>query len=346
MKKVKKVSLLTAVFISGMVSLAHATVTLPLFELFTPKIEEETDGSYHMRLLEVGKAWGLTQGSPAIKVALITTGANYKLDTLKSNIALNHSEMHGKNGIDDDGNGYIDDIYGTNTYLGTGDPMDFHGLGTYVASLVGGVDVGLLKEVSIIPINPFNDQGLGTTESTVKAIQYAISRRAKIVELGFGSGSKAEALCAAIEEGGKHDVLFIATAGNGGQDIDGENTIYPAACPSDNLLVGTTTDQNDELALYASWGVRRVHVAAPGDFLTGFNHLGQPKKYRGGSVSNGVTTAVATLALSANPALTYKQLKEVLMYSVDPIPALSGKVSSGGRLNAFSAVRLARSIPR
>ena len=343
----KGVSCIIAGLISAIsVSWAHDTVSFPLFELFAPKVEEETDGLYHMRLLEVEKAWGLTQGSRTIKVALITTGANYKLDALKSNIALNHSEMHGKNGVDDDGNGYVDDIYGVNTLLGSGNPMDFHGLGTYVASLVGGADVGLLKEVSIIPINLFNDQGLGTTESAVGAVQYAISRGAQIIELGFGSGSKAEALCAAIEEGGKHDVLFVATAGNGGQDIDGEATIYPAACPSDNLLVGTTTNQNDELASYASWGVRRVHVAAPGDFLSGFNHLGQPKKYRGGSVSNGVTTAVAALALSANPALTYKQLKDVLIYSVDPIAVLSGKVSSGGRLNAFSAVRLARSIPR
>lgn len=308
---------------------------------------ESSDGSYHMRLLEVEKAWELTRGSKEIKVALITTGANYKLDGLKSNIAINASEMSGRNGVDDDGNGYIDDIYGVNTLSGSGNPMDFYGLGTFVASLVGGSNVGILKEVSIIPINPFDDNGVGTYVSTVKAILYAISRGAQIIELGFGGSDKDEALCAAIEAGGKQNVLFIATAGNGSQNIDDDiNTIYPAACPADNLLVATTTDQNDQLTSYASWGPHRVHVTAPGHYLSGFNHLGQSTKYTGGSVSNGVATAVAALALSANPALTYRELKNVLIQSVDSIPALADKVSSGGRLNAYSAVRLARSIPR
>ena len=348
----KGVSCLIAVLISIMVSSAYATHSFLGLEMFQSQegdSDQGLDGSYHMRLLEVEKAWELTQGSRAIKVALITTGANYKLDALKSNIEINMSEMSGRNGVDDDGNGYIDDIYGANTLIGSGNPMDFNGLGTFVASLVGGANVGMLKQISIIPINPFTDQGWGTIVSTVKAVQYAISRGAKIIELGFGGGSKdaQKAMCAAIEEGGKHDILFIATAGNSNQNIDDDDTtMYPAACSNDNLLVGTTTDQNDELASYANWGFRRVHVTAPGQFLLGFNHLGQPTKYAGGSVSNGVITAVAALALSANPHLTYKQLKDVLIYSVDPIPALAGKVSSGGRLNALSAVRLARSIPQ
>ncbi|MBI3017516.1 MAG: S8 family serine peptidase, partial [Deltaproteobacteria bacterium] len=301
----------------------------------------------HMRLLDVEKAWEITQGSRGIKVAIISTGANYKLDVLKANIDVNVAEI-GHNGIDDDGNGFIDDVYGVNTFLNSGDPMDFFGIGSYVASLIGGVrgfTPGILKEVSMIPINTFSDQGSGPVEAALHAISYAMKRGARIVELGFGSGTRSEAMCAVIEEGRKNNILFIAPAGNSAQDIDAA-PIYPASCATENILVVATTDRNDELASYASWGPKGVHVTAPGHQIMGTNHLGQPTQYSGASVSSGIATAVAALALSANPGLSYLQLKNVLIYGVDPIPALAGRVSSGGRMNALSAVRLARSIPR
>ncbi|OGQ16948.1 MAG: hypothetical protein A3B70_01565 [Deltaproteobacteria bacterium RIFCSPHIGHO2_02_FULL_40_11] len=281
-------------------------------------------------------------GNPTISVGLISTGANYHLDFLKPNIAINPFET--VNGQDDDGNGYIDDVYGVNTRENTGDPMDYHGIGTHVAGVIGHTNLGIVKQTSLLLANPLNDQGAGSTADLYKALKYLIDRGARIIDIGVGGGSRTELVCELIAKAKEQNILFIATAGNSGGNFD-EEKLYPSGCGSDNILVVASSNENDALTGFSSYGPNSVHLAAPGINIGGFNHLGEHAVLSGGSFSSAIVTGVAALVLSVNPNFTYDQVKKILMYSVDISPDLKDKVISGGRVNAYKAVRLARSMP-
>ncbi|HBQ21648.1 MAG: hypothetical protein A2Z91_02740 [Deltaproteobacteria bacterium GWA2_38_16] len=295
------------------------------------------DGFYYLDKTQIEKAWTITGGSKDVKIGMISTGANYKLDSLRQNIDLNTDEISA-NGIDDDHNGYVDDVFGINTNNKTSDPMDYHGIGSFITGLVGGTHRGMLKNTSMVLANPLNDQGGGDFTSVIEAIQYVVSRGAKIIDLGVGP--TAPDLCETIASFKTRGILFVSTAGNGGYDLDPVS----ARCVSDNMLVVATSDEKDQLAFYSNWGKLSVHVAAPGTNISGYNHLDKQITWSGGSFSTAIVSAIAALALSINPTLAYQDLIDVIVNGVDVIPALQNKVMAGGRVNAYNTVRLARSF--
>ncbi len=306
--------------------------------------DDSNDGFYFLDKIQAQEAWSFTPGSKNVLVGLIDTGVNYNLDVLKSNIAVNMAEIP-NNQMDDDGNGYVDDVYGVNTYDHTSDPMDFNGHGTSVASLVGAMNTGVAKEVSLVLARSLSDEGYGTHANVLEAINYVISRGSRIVGVTLGGGIS-QALCLAMEEAKAKNVLFIVVAGNAGTDLDKDTSnTFPWKCTNDNKIIVGSSDQNDFLSWYSNYGANTVDVLAPGASITNYDQLGRLRQLSGTSFSVAITTGIAALALAANPSLTYQELKDVIFYGTDTIVALNDTIKSSGRVNAYKTVRLARSIP-
>src|SRR6266545_154058 len=223
-----------------------------------------------MAKISAPAAWNLTTGNSSVVVAVIDTGADYNHPDLTANIWVNATEIAGNN-IDDDGNGYVDDIHGINVITG-GNPMDDNGHGTHVAGTIGAVGnngvgvVGVNWNVKIMACKFLDASGSGDTSGAIECLQYI----RKMKDLGvpivatnnsWGGGGNSQALYDAINA--QRDILFIAAAGNNGTSND-ETPFYPAAYVLPNLLAVAATDSGDDKASFSNYGARTVHVGAPG----------------------------------------------------------------------------------
>ena len=308
---------------------------------------------YHFDLLELSKAHQITTGSKDVKVSIISTGIP-DIGVLHNNLDRNLLEVP-DNGLDDDGNGYVDDVLGVNTLTGESDPSpksSFGVPGVASAALIGArplfgdPEVALLKDVGIVPVNSFNDLHSTDVASVIKAIKYVISRGARIISIELGDTSKeAKSSCTLMDE--NKNVLFVTAAGNDRKNLDeSDNIIYPAQCARrSNLLVVAASGKEDELSFFTNYG-RSVEVAAPGQDILTYNDRQLLTELHGTSFASAIATGVAALALSANPSLTAEELKHVITSSVDKIPSLAEKIGSGGRVNAAKAVQAALNYQR
>jgi len=212
-------------------------------------------------------AWGITTGSQEVVVAVLDTGVDYMHPDLAANMWVNPGEVAG-NGIDDDGNGYVDDIHGGNTLTGSGDPLDDNGHGTHVAGSIGAVGdngigvTGVNWDVSIMAVKMLGANGSGSTASAIAAFQYAAANGADIISNSWGgmyAPSQAEYdAIAAI------DALFVFAAGNEGRDNDGIAPFYPASYDLPNIISVGASDHTDARAGFSNYGAATVDVFAPG----------------------------------------------------------------------------------
>jgi subtilisin family serine protease len=226
--------------------------------------------------------------------------------------------------------------------------MDQNGHGTHCAGIIGaegGNNIGIAGvnwKVQIMPLKFMNAGGFGTTKDAIEAINYAIDRKhagvnVRVINASWGSTMKSRALEDVIRKAEEAGILFVAASGNASTDTD-RRPHYPASYNVGNIISVAALDHNDELASFSNYGAKSVHVAAPGvDILSTW--LGNEyEKHSGTSMATPVVAGVAALVLSERPNLSVDQLREVLLESVDKLPALSGKVSTGGRINAAKAV--------
>ncbi len=296
------------------------------------------------------EAWDVTTGSGNVVVAVIDTGVDYTHEDLRANMWINSGEIPG-NGIDDDGNGYVDDVYGYDFVNNDGDPFDDFGHGTHVAGIIAaagndGVGIaGVNWSAKIMALKFLDAYGYGSISDAVYAIHYATIMGAKVMNNSWGGGGYSQALYDAIAEANTAGALFVAAAGNGYTNTD-LYTFYPAGYDVPNVVVVTSTDHNDNKPAWSNYGATTVDLAAPGvDILstvprgpcplcdsTGYSHLS------GTSMATPHVAGVAALLLSQNN-LSPAELKQRLMDSVDLHPSLTGLTVSGGRLNAEHAVR-------
>ena len=173
------------------------------------------------------------------------------------------------NGIDDDGNGYVDDFRGWDFINGDNDPMDDHSHGTHCAGTIGAVGnngvgvVGVNWEVSLVGLKVFTGGGSTTTEALTEAIQYATTIGVDLTSNSWGGGAESEVLRTAIEDADKAGILFVAAAGNSSSDND-RFPHYPSSYDVDNIIAVASTDTNDQLSSFSSYGKESVDVAAPG----------------------------------------------------------------------------------
>lgn len=223
--------------------------------------------------IDAPEAWGIQTGSPDVVIGVIDTGVDYTHEDLAANMWMNLSEVPG-NGIDDDGNGYIDDIYGINSITGNGDPMDDNGHGTHVSGTIGAVGnngkgiAGVSHQVKIMALKFLNSKGSGYTSDAIECIQYAVNMKSKGINIkgtnnSWGGGGFSQSLYDAIKALKDNDVLFSAAAGNSASNNDAK-PFYPASYDLENIIAVAATDHNDNLASFSNYGATSVDVAAPG----------------------------------------------------------------------------------
>ncbi|MCB0379243.1 MAG: S8 family serine peptidase [Bdellovibrionales bacterium] len=287
-------------------------------------------------------AWDITTGSRDIVVAVIDSGVDYTIADLQNNMWVNEAEKNGTAGVDDDGNGFVDDIYGYDFANSDGDPMDDNNHGSHCAGTIGaegnngeGV-VGVNWQVKIMALKFLTGSGSGTLEAALQAIDYAVANGAKILSNSWGGGGFSQNLYDAIERAKDAGVLFVAAAGNSGANNDSTDA-YPANYELDNVISVAAIDSNGNLASFSSYGKKKVHIAAPGVDILSTTPQGL-KYFDGTSMATPHVSGVAALLLSSEPLLDYAQIKDRLMATSHRLSNLKSKTISGGIVNAYNAL--------
>jgi subtilisin family serine protease len=292
------------------------------------------------------RAWTKTRGSRKIVVAVIDTGVDYNHQDLNKNIWTRPASLAP---YSDEDLGDFDDRHGFDAADNDGDPMDDNGHGTHCAGIIGAEGdnsdgiAGVNWEVEIMPLKFLGRNGSGTTKDAIECINYVIARKkagvdVRIISASWGSTARSRALGDAIKRAGDEGILFIAAAGNSSTNND-TRPHYPSNYDLPNVLSVAALTRTDALARFSNYGAKTVHIAAPGAEIMSTWPGNQYEEHSGTSMATPVVSGVAALILSVNPDLSVTDLRKRLLDTVDKIPALDGKVSSGGRVNAASAVR-------
>ena len=295
--------------------------------------------------IDIVSAWEITNGDPNVVIAVLDTGAALAHSDLSSRLWVNSDEVAG-NGLDDDGNGYVDDVNGWDALGSDADPNDTHvdGHGTFVSSIavaaVNGVGMaGAAPGAVVMPIRVCDAQC--PLSVILTGLAYAIDNGADVINLSFGSaGSGSPAFETAIRVAVESGIIVVAAAGNDAlsNDLD---PFYPASFEIDGLISVAASNRHDSLASFSNFGASSVDLAAPGEDLVGGALPDGWSVWSGTSFSAPLVAGVAALIRSARPDLAPEDVVELLMASVEVLPALSGSVASGGRLNAGAAMDLA-----
>jgi subtilisin family serine protease len=313
----------------------------------------------HLASVHAEPAWAIAQGA-GVLIAVIDSGVNYNHPALAPAIQLNESEIPG-NGIDDDGNGFIDDVLGYDFVNSDAYPYDDEGHGSHVAGLALGRPFGLARAARLLPVKALSPLG-GDIGSIAAAVRYAADRGARVINMSFGATTETAGpvLASALAYAESKGALVVAAAGNGdgmtglGYDID-QVPVYPAVLPDDGLLTVGACDRQDSLAIYSNFGALSVDMVAPGG-LPGLDPIRSvayenPRgdlfaDMTGTSMAAPLAAGVAAQVLSLDPDLTAKQIKDILMEGGETVDELRTVTVSGRRLDALGALNRMRGLRR
>ena len=303
---------------------------------------------YGMTKINAQSAWDLSTGSSSVKVGVVDTGIDYLHPDLSANVAINGSEVPG-DGVDNDGNGYIDDYYGYNFSSSTNDPFDDNDHGTHVSGTIGaqgnnslGV-TGVNWSVSIVAAKALNSNGEGTLDAIASGIDYAVSRGVSVINLSIGASEGPRILRRSIINAKISDVLIAAAAGNESENND-KVFSFPANYDLSNVISVAATTSLDELASFSNHGIHTVSLAAPGSNILSTLPNNTYDYFSGTSMATPHVAGLAALIKSYKSLLSASDIKNVLLNSVDKIDALAPYVSTGGRINAYNALVYADTV--
>lgn len=288
--------------------------------------------------IDAPEAWDRHTGNRTILIGVIDTGIDYLHPDLAANIWTNPGEIAG-NGIDDDHNGFIDDIHGWDFAYDDNNPTDGHYHGTHVSGTIAAVGndgvgvAGVMWTASLVALKFLSDTGSGSLSDAVDAVNYANAMGIRITSNSWGGGGFSQALMDAIAAGG----LFVAAAGNDGVDND-LSPHYPSSYALDNVIAVAATDNRDALASFSCFGRTSVDLGAPGVNTYSTSPGGGYRTLSGTSMATPHVSGVAGLVWTSNPGLSPAQVKAAILSSTDPDPALNGRTVTGGRLNARKAL--------
>ena len=305
-----------------------------------------------MDFIDAPIAWEYTTGSKQVLVAVVDTGVDYNHPDLAANMWTNPGEIPG-NGIDDDGNGFIDDYYGWNFADNNADPMDRNGHGTHVAGTIGAVGnngigvAGVNWDVSIMAVKGLGDDGRGSTFALISGVIYASNMGADIINNSWGGGSPSRALTEAVR---LSPALIVFAAGNDGTNLD----IEPESTNIDrpNVILVAASNVDGDPAWYTNYGKTTVHVTAPGgetsdekdpNGILSTTPNNTYSFYQGTSMAAPMVSGLAALIKAANPSLTAPEIKNIIIETVTPAPQWSELTITGGIVNAANAI--AKTIP-
>jgi subtilisin family serine protease len=272
-------------------------------------------------------AWARAQGKGAT-VAIVDSGADMQHKDLAPNLWTNPGEVPG-NGIDDDADGYVDDVHGYDFTDADGDPSDTDGHGTHVAGIVAGACktvCGVAPQANLMIVRVLDAGANGQTDKVALGIRYAVDKGAKIVNLSLAGPSPDPALQAAIDYAAARGVIVVAAAGNQSGDND-ITPSYPAAAYSPNLISVASMDSGGGLSQISNYGRQSVTVAAPGSDIVS-TAMGGGRQWRTGTsmAAAVVSGSLADLA-SAKRNAGWQQLRASIVYTARPgIPVKSGRL--------------------
>ena len=292
--------------------------------------------------IDAPEAWDIQTGNNVV-VAVIDTGVDYNHPDLNDNMWTNPGEIPG-NGMDDDGNGFVDDYYGYDFINEDSDPFDDYFHGTHVAGTIaaeGNNDTGVTGvnwNAQIMALKFLDSGGFGNYFDAIEAIEYATLMGVPITNNSWRGYDFAEALYDAIAAAGNAGQLFVAAAGNESNDNDSSFRAYPASFDLDNIISVAATDEFDQLAWFSNFGATSVDLGAPGVNTLSTFPGGGYEYLNGTSMATPHVAGVASLILSEDSGLSALEVKDLILSSVDPLPSLAGITVTGGRLNAVNAL--------
>lgn len=313
----------------------------------------EVTYSQSKALVQVNEAWQamtpVGSSGDKVVVAVIDTGLDSNHELFKSiydggtgAIWVNHQEIPG-NGLDDDYNGYIDDISGWNYITNQSNPMDDDGHGTHVSGIVLGASLDIFayqlpeSPILIMPLKFLDGEGGGTTSNAIKAIYYAVNNGARVINNSWGGGNYSRSLHDAYNYAYDHKVILTTAAGNSAYNNDIKD-MYPANLDTPSNLSVAATDDFDRLASFSDYGISKVHIGSPGYMIVSSYPGNRYAMMSGTSMAAPFIAGVSALILREAPQLTGYQIRQILLDGVDKVSALNGKVSSGGRINALKSI--------
>jgi subtilisin family serine protease len=293
-------------------------------------------------------AWAVSTGSSVV-VAVIDTGVRYTHQDLAANMWTNPNEIPDNN-IDDDNNGYVDDVYGINSRSDAskpGDPMDDNDHGSHCAGTIaatannGHKHVGVAYNARIMALKFLGSRfnGSGSTSDAIECVQYAVNHGADIMSNSWGGGGFSNALLNAIEAANDAGILFIAAAGNDSSNNDTRPS-YPASYEAENVIAVASITKTGSMSGFSNYGERSVDIGAPGSQIMSCAATGDSAyiTISGTSMACPHVAGVAALVLAQSPGATVAEQKSRLLDTAAPLPSLEGKTVTGGIVDAGEAL--------
>ena len=326
--------------------------------IVTPAPDADLSKSWGIGKIKAPEAWEISKGSRDVVVAVIDTGIDYNHEDLALNVWRNPLESgeykDEKTGetkrretdkVDNDNNGFIDDVVGWDFANNDSLPFDDHNHGTHVSGTIGAVGqngkgtAGVNQEVSIMGLKFLSAGGSGDVSAAIKAIEYAAQNGARVMSNSWGDYENSQALEDVIRAIQEKNILFVAAAGNDSLDNDGTRKLYPASYTLDNIISVASSADDDSRSFFSHWGKTSVDIAAPGSHVYSSVSGGKYEYFDGTSMATPHVAGAAALLLSIDKKLTHKEIADALFENVDKIDSWKEKIVTGGRLNIFNAAK-------
>lgn len=310
---------------------------------------------------QTAQSWAIESATStaSVVVAVVDTGLDsthrlflpYTGTTSGGSGALwnNTAEINGVTGVDDDGNGFVDDYHGWNFITNTNNFYDDESHGTHVSGIIvgAGLDISASNlsksKISVMPLKFLDSTGSGSTANAISAIYYAVNNGAQIISNSWGGSSYSAALYEALDYAYNNHVLVVSAAGNYSSDND-TTPMYPASYTVPSNLAVASTSSYDSLSSFSNYGPTSVGMGSPGEYIVS-SVPGNAYEYMSGtSMATPFVSGMAALALREAPSLTGYQLKTLILSQGDAVTSLASTTSSGLRLNSLKIIEGAKAM--
>lgn len=294
--------------------------------------------------IDAMQAWDVFTGSQSFAIGVCDTGIRRTHVDLSSNIWINTGEI--PDGVDNDGNGRIDDLWGWDFWNNDKEPLDDNNHGSHVAGTIGGRGnnargvVGVNWYCRLVGLKIGSAQGSISLSAAISALDYCVQKNIKVSNHSWGGGGYSQSMFNAISAARSAGHLFVAAAGNDGRNND-VTPFYPASYNLDNIISVAAIDNNNNKASFSNYGATSVDIAAPGVTIYSSTR-GNDTTYayfNGTSMASPHVAGVAALVWGKNPTWTYSQVRTKILSTAKPISSMSGRCVTGGCVNANNAVR-------
>ncbi len=312
--------------------------------------------AWGLKKSDAGRAWSITRGNKKIIVAVIDTGIDVRHEDLKNNLWQNSGEIgfdgNGRdkatNNLDDDGNGFIDDVYGWNFVSNNNRLDDNHGHGTHIAGIIGaeagnkkGIS-GISPDVSLMILKYYDPKVPNTDnlKNTIRSIEYAAKMGAHIINYSGGGTEFSEEEYKAVQLAEQKGILFVAAAGNERSNSD-EHHYYPADYKLKNIISVTAIDPTTEVLSSSNYGIDTVDIAAPGQTILSCLPNNSYGLMTGTSQATAFVTGAAVLVMSHKDLYNQaEEVKKFILATGDSSPSLIAKTKTSRQLNLFKSLTL------